>query len=372
MRVVDRTAARTFDAMGTLLLASPTSHSRQHFSDQWFERELDYVFALKKPGLVEFLEQAQTQRVLRRILEVVNENLHRAKYDYTLETVDLALSQERERARTATAFLQAIVDKFERRGHPVMVMKTLDHWPDTGSDLDLLVSAPDQAVCSTFENDFSAERQPQSWGDRLASKHNFRIPGLGELVEVHVGCLGQTGEQKNLAHCLLARRVYEDFGRNSLPVPMPEDRIVIATLQRMYRHFYIRLTDIVNLFGLLASGRINFDQLQSVAEIGAIWPGVATLLVIVRQHALSYGGWAEELPQVVQDTAQFGARQTYLGRKFVRVPILPEAAKLFLRQWAGNVRKHDFKAMMRISLLPLLATAAFLSFRLTGDDKGVW
>jgi hypothetical protein len=153
---------------------------------------------------------------------------------------------------------------------------------------------------------------------------------------------------------------------------MPEDRIVIATLQRMYRHFYIRLTDIVNIFGLLASGRINFDQLRSVAEIGAIWPGVATLLVIARQHGLSYGGSATELPEMVRDAAQFGARQTYLGRKFVRVPILPEAAKLFLRQWAGNVRKHDFKAMMRISLLPLLATAAFLSFRLTGDDKGVW
>src|SRR5215510_9257199 len=109
MRVVDRTAARTFDAMDTLLLAGPNSQARQHFSDQWFKRELDYVFALKQPGLVEFLEQAQTQRVLRRILEVVNENLHRAKYDHTVEMVGRALSQERERARTATDFLQAIV-----------------------------------------------------------------------------------------------------------------------------------------------------------------------------------------------------------------------------------------------------------------------
>src|ERR1019366_6398943 len=40
-----------------------------------------------------------------------------------------------------------------------------------------------------------AEPQPQSWGDRLAHKWNFRIPGLPRLVEIHVGCLGQTGEQ---------------------------------------------------------------------------------------------------------------------------------------------------------------------------------
>jgi len=372
MRVVDRTAARTFDAMGTLLLAGPSFDSWQPLGQQWFERELDYVFALKQAGLVDFLQQAQTQRVLRRILAVLHENLHRARHGYSIEMLGVALSQERERASTAIAFLQAIVDNFEQRGHPIMVMKTLDHWPDTGSDLDLLVGAPEHVVVSIFENDFCAKRQAPSWGDRLAHKYNFRIPGLGELVEVHVGCLGQTGEQKNLASCLLSRKVYEDFGRNSLPVPMPEDRIVIATLQRMYRHFYIRLTDIVNIFGLLASGRIHFDQLQSVAEIGAIWPGVSTLLVIVHQHGLSYGGSASELPEIVREAAQFGARQTYLGKKFVRVPILPQAAKLFLRQWAGNMQKHDFKATMRISLLPLLATAAFLSFRLTGDDKGVW
>jgi len=372
MRITDRTTARTFDAMGTLLLADRDPRSRHPLARQWFDRELDYVFRLNESALSDFLEQAQTQRVLRRTLEVLEHNLSRARSNSIVDKVEFALIQERERAKTAIGFLQAIVDKFERRGHPIMVMKTLDHWPDTGSDLDLLVGAPEQTVCGIFESDLGAQRQPQSWGDRLASKFNFRVPGLPELVEVHVGCLGQTGEQKNLANRLLSRRVYEDFGAYSFPVPMPEDRIVIATLQRMYRHFYIRLTDIVNVFHLLAENRVNFDQLRSVAEVGAIWPGVATLLVIVRQQGLRFGGPAVEIPEEVRNAAQFGARQTYIGHKFLRVPIMPQAAKLFLRQLAGNRRMHDYKAMMRLSLLPLLATAAFVSFRLTGDDKGVW
>jgi hypothetical protein len=372
MRITDRTTARTFDAMGTLLLADRDPRSRHPLARQWFDRELDYVFRLNESAFSDFLDQAQTQRVLRRTLEVLDENLSGAKSDSIVNQVDLALFQEQERVKTATSFLQTIVDTFERRGHPIMVMKTLDHWPDTGSDLDLLVSAPEQTVSGIFESDLGAQRQPQSWGDRLASKLNFRIPGLPELVEVHVGCLGQTGEQKNLANRLVARRVYEDFGPHSFPVPMPEDRIVIATLQRMYRHFYIRLTDIVNIFGLLADNRIDFDQLKSIAEVGAIWPGVATLLVIVRQQGLRFGGPALEIPETVQAAAQFGARQTYIGRKFLRVPIMPQAAKLFLRQLAGNRRMHDYRAMMRLTLLPVLATAAFVSFRLTGDDKGVW
>jgi len=372
MRITDRTTARTFDAMGTLLLADRDPRSRHPLASQWFDRELDYVFTLNESAFSDFLDQAQTQRVLRRTLEVLDQNLSWAKMDSMADKVDIALSQEQERVKTATSFLHAIVDNFERRGHPIMVMKTLDHWPDTGSDLDLLVSAPEQTVCGIFESDLGAQRQPQSWGDRLASKFNFRIPGLSELAEVHVGCLGQTGEHKNLANRLLARRVYENFGPHSFPVPMPEDRIVIATLQRMYRHFYIRLTDIVNIFGLLAHNRVDFDQLKAIAELGAIWPGVATLLVIVRQQGLRYGGPSVELPETVRSAAQFGAKQTYIGRKFLRVPIMPQAAKLFLRQLAGNRRMHDYRAMMRLSLLPVLATAAFVSFRLTGDDKGVW
>ncbi len=372
MHITDRTTARTFDAMGTLLLADRDPRSRHPLARQWFDRELDYVFRLDESSFSDFLDQAKTQRVLRRTLEVLDENLSGARTDSTVDKVDFELFQEQERAKTAISFLRAIVDNFERRGHPVMVMKTLDHWPDTGSDLDLLVSAPEPTVCGIFESEMGAERQPQSWGDRLACKFNFRVPGLPELVEVHVGCLGQTGEQKNLANRLLSRRVYEDFGPHSFPVPMPEDRIVIATLQRMYRHFYIRLTDIVNIFRLLAENRIDFDQLKSIAEVGAIWPGVATLLVIVRQQGLRFGGTAIEIPEQVQSAAQFGARQTYIGRKFLRVPIMPQAAKLFLRQLAGNRRMHDYKAMMRLSLLPLLATAALVSFRLTGDDKGVW
>ena len=207
MHITDRTTARTFDAMGTLLLADRDPRSRHPLARQWFDRELDYVFRLDESSFSDFLDQAKTQRVLRRTLEVLDENLSGARTDSTVDKVDFELFQEQERAKTAISFLRAIVDNFERRGHPVMVMKTLDHWPDTGSDLDLLVSAPEPTVCGIFESEMGAERQPQSWGDRLACKFNFRVPGLPELVEVHVGCLGQTGEQKNLANRLLSRRV---------------------------------------------------------------------------------------------------------------------------------------------------------------------
>ena len=372
MQITDRAAARTFDALGTLLLADRDPRSHHPFAKHWFDRELAYVFGLDEVRFRDFLEQAHAQRVLRRIIEVLTENLDGSEPAHIPEKMSRVLLYERKRAQTAIAFLRAIVSEFIQLGHPIMVMKTLDHWPDTGSDLDLLVAAPEQTVWHVMESRFDAQRQTQSWGDRLANKWNFSVPGLSELVEVHVGCLGQTGEQRALANRLLSRRIDETFDHRSFPVPMPEDRIVIATLQRMYRHFYIRLTDIVNILGLLTGDRIDFAQLKAIAEVGAIWPGVATLLVVVRQHGLRFGSRLVELPETVKTAAQFNAKQTYLGRRFVRVPIMPEAANLFLRQLVGSGRKHDFHAMMRLSLLPFLATAAFVSLRLTGDDKGVW
>ena len=52
---------------------------------------------------------------------------------------------------------------------------------------------------------FQATVSARSWGDRLARKWNFEIPGLPESVEIHVGRLGQTGEQTAIASRLIAR-----------------------------------------------------------------------------------------------------------------------------------------------------------------------
>ena len=59
-------------------------------------------------------------------------------------------------------------------------------------------------------------------------------------------------------------------------VPAPEERLIVATLQRMYRHFYFRVCDIVNTAALLESGELDFDELKRAADLGGIWPGVAT------------------------------------------------------------------------------------------------
>ena len=283
-----------------------------------------------------------------------------------------AIASERARIVKAIGFLNVICAAFDKEGLDVTVMKSLDHWPDLGSDLDLYTNAPPRAVCALMLRRFGAQIAPRSWGDRLAGKWNFNIPGLPEPVEVHMQRLGQTGEQLILASQLPARSRSVNIEGYTFRVPAVSDRLMISTLQRMYRHFYFRLCDVVDSAGLSTAGEIDYADLRSAATAAGIWEGVATYLVIVSDYVRRYGSPGLELPKLVTDSARFTGDVVYFSRGFIRVPILPQSARLYRSQLMGLIRKRELHSSARLGLLPWLATAAAVGHKITGSDKGIW
>ena len=155
-------------------------------------------------------------------------------------------------------------------------------------------------------------------------------------------------------------------------VPSASDRIMISTLQRMYRHFYFRLCDVIDSAALAESGSLSFEDLRSSAIDAGIWEGVATYLVIVSDYVKTYRGSGINFPHFVVETAQFGGAEIYFQKDFLRIPILPQSAKLYGVQLAGLVRKRELHSGARLSLRPWLATAAVVGQKITGSDKGIW
>jgi hypothetical protein len=290
----------------------------------------------------------------------------RSKWAYT------ALAAEQDRIATALRFLQEICTAIEDEKHDVAVIKSLDHWPDIGSDLDLYTNASSEDISKLMKDRFNAQIGPRSWGDRLAGKWNFYIPGLPEAVEIHMGRLGQTGEQAAIASRLIERSRRVIVGGREFRVPSASDRLLISVLQRMYRHFYFRLCDVVDTAVLSDLGEIDFRDLRSSAMNAGIWKGVATYLAIVSDYVRMYSGSGLELPQFVVADARFGGDEIYYSRQYLRVPIVPHAAKLYGSQLGGLLRRMEFENGARLSLLPWLATAAVVGQRLTGSDKGIW
>jgi hypothetical protein len=350
--------------LSRLLLLSPPERTEAGLTSE--------VLNIARDRFEELATLANLNHVIVRGLGTFLEIAENAKDDTRADWARTALAGEQARIATAIRFLDEICAVFQEKGHDVAVIKSLDHWPDLGSDLDLYTNADSAVICRLMKCRFGAQIAPRSWGDRLAGKWNFMIPGLPEAVEIHMGRLGQTGEQVTIASRLARRTRVIPVAGYQFRVPSASDRIMISTLQRMYRHFYFRLCDVVDSAGLAESGSLNFEDLRSSAIDAGIWEGVATYLVIVSDYVKAHRGSGVDLPQFVLDAARFGGSAIYFQKDFLRIPILPQSARLYGRQLAGLVRKRELHNGARLSLLPWLATAAVVGQKITGSDKGIW
>lgn len=315
---------------------------------------------------------SETNHVLMRGIGVFKDIVQRAGDDVRTEWANASLAGERTRIETAVIFLARLCDSFRSHGYRVAVIKSLDHLPDLGSDLDLFTDAAPDDVMRLMKQEFGAQVASRSWGDRLACKWNFMVPGLPELVEIHVGRLGQTGEQSAIACSLLGRTRTIAVQAQLFRVPSVSDGLMISTLQRMYRHFYFRLCDIVDSAALATSGSVDWNDLFAESTRAGIWEGVATYLAIVSDYVNRYRGIPLEIPRWVLSSARFRGTEIYFAKDFLRVPILPQSAMLYGTQLAAVIRRRQLQSSARLSLLPWPATAALVGQKITGSDKGVW
>lgn len=320
----------------------------------------------------DFVELADSNHVVIRAFEVINRIAGNRGLPQLQGWALGVLAAERDRITNALQHLEQVCAALEASECPAVVMKTLDHWPDLGNDLDLVSTGDRRTILKVFTEELSAKVEARSWGDRLASKWNFALPGLRESVEAHIGRLGQTGEHIALAKRFIQRRKRARFNGLDFFVPAPEERIFAATLQRMYRHFYFRVCDVVNAATVVESGALSWAELRQASQQAGIWPGVATFLKIVSDYVKQYRGRELKLPRDLVASATVGADKIYTRARFLRIPLLPYGAGLYTRQLTQAVFRGNVPATLRLSLLPPLASAAAVAFKITGSDKGVW
>lgn len=355
--------------LSRLLLRPGSAHAGSALPKMLFEQPLDPP---RQDEIEGFLTLAQSHHVVVRGLENLLELNRKRHSALDVEGVENALETEKARIARALYFLHRVCAAFHDLGYDATVMKTLDHWPDFGSDLDLYINAPPADISRLMEDRFGARLQERSWGDYLANKWNFSIQGLPESIEIHVSRLGQTGEQVGIAATLANRARQVFVGGYQFRVPSIPDRLMISTLQRMYRHFNFRLCDIIDTLDIGDAGAIDYERLKILATAAGIWEGVATYLRIVSDYAATYRGIGLNLPQFVSIAGQFGGEALYYSKGFLRVPIMPHSVRLYGSELAHVLGRGELHNGARLSLLPILGTAAAAKQRLTGSNEGIW
>jgi hypothetical protein len=119
---------------------------------------------------------AGSHHVVLRAFPELHELLAAQGSEYA-DSVNNAMVKERGRIDHALSFLSPICEALKGAGK-VIVIKSLDHWPDLGSDLDLYTNAHSADVVAIMRERFKAHLEERSWGDRLANKWNFVVPRL--------------------------------------------------------------------------------------------------------------------------------------------------------------------------------------------------
>src|SRR3954467_1170361 len=141
---------------------------------------LDYLAGLSPKDRDEFLSIADSNHVIIRSLEPLSRLAERAGNTELSAWAKAAIEKEQRRIANALPYLHKVCDELEQAGCQTTVMKSLDHYPDLGNDLDLYSIAPEQKISDVMTSSFNAHIEDRSWGDRLAHKWNFAIPGLPE------------------------------------------------------------------------------------------------------------------------------------------------------------------------------------------------
>ena len=363
-------STRDLELLSKLVLTpNPSPGPENSAVSRWLR---DYSSAITEADISSLESLASSNHVVLRAFAPLKQIFESQGRSREAEWLANAIDREQARILHALNCLEQICMALKDNGCPVTIIKSLDHWPDLGSDLDLYTDADSTTLVDVMKSAFQAQLADRSWGDRLANKWNFIVPGLPELVEVHVGRLGQTGEQTAITRSVADRALQVNIESHIFRVAAPEDRIVISTLQRMYRHFYIRLCDIVDNARLIDEDKVDFAYLRALGSSAGLWQGIATYLVIISQYVERYRGRGIALPGFVVASAKFGTDQVRFRRSFLRVPILPHSVELYASELKSFLLRGDLRNGFRLSLLPCLATAAALEMKITGSDKGIW
>lgn len=331
-----------------------------------------YVAGLGSEARAHFLKLADAHHVPIRALEPLEQAAFAAGAGEVAQFAHVALIREHARIANGLKFLSEICRELEANGCPVAVMKTLDHWPDFGNDLDLITMTDERLVRNIFLHKFHGRPLTRTIGDYLAHKRSFAVEGLQQEVEIHIGRLGQAGEHIELARRFLDRRMPVEFNGYTFLSPAPEERIVVGTLQRMYRHLYFRVCDILDTARMIESGWVDYKELRATADLGGIWDGVATYLRIISEYLRDYRGTGLALPKEVLTFARLGADKLSARGRFLHVPVLPHGLVLYGNQLAHLARSGNIPGAARLSLLPPLASVAALAYAVAGSSDRIW
>jgi len=274
--------------------------------------------------------------------------------DFFVEAVERA----RRRARAVVETVRRVGRACERNGVRFIFAKAFQHYPDAGLDIDLFVLSRSRATDALILEGTAAVPHATNLFGRLAGVSNYRVAGCESLLEIHHGRMGLLGEHGSHVSLLIRNATRAD--ETGLLSPSDQDVLVVQGMQRVYRHSFIRLCDIVCTVSLLRRARMDWDYvLRTTRQLGTEH-GLRCYLGYVEQvHRKVFGRGL--LPRWLRDELRTdGCGRVEFREGVYRFPRVRVAGRIYLGKVRAAVRSGNWDGASRLCLLPLVTAAAVL------------
>jgi hypothetical protein len=227
-----------------------------------------------------------------------------------------------------------------------------------GGDIDLFVSGRTPAVDEAVLRGTPAAPVGKDFRGRMSGVTAYRVGGGEFVLEIFHGRLGVLGEHGTLVGQLIRNAERGRVGGAEFLLPSPEDLLVLHGMQRVYRHGFIRLCDVLSTASLVGREGLDWDYvLRTSEQLGTAY-GLRSYLTYVGQICRETLG-RELLPGGVR--ARPADADCGRGRFSNGVFVFPRGrvvGRVYVGKVRAAVRAGNWGSVSRLSLMPLVAAAA--------------
>lgn len=277
--------------------------------------------------------------------------------------------REKERVQKVMDLIKVITEIKLGAGLPFVFTKAFQHYPDMGHDIDLLVGDRSDKADILLKDRLGLRRlEDEGIFDRFAGKRAYWAGTDSTIVEIHHARMGQVGEFNRFPERLLSRRISYECGSLKTFIPCPEDQLMIQVLQRVYRHLYFRVSDILHTIRIVSSKDLNWDLVWRTAEHAGVTGGLIFYLRCVECVSMQCFNRSWLPPEVRTHWKGQKTNLLKIRGECYRFPFFPIIPGFFLKKLFREVACGNWESVRNLCLLPPL-TAFFLTRKIF---RAVW
>jgi hypothetical protein len=271
---------------------------------------------------------------------------------------DEAAEDERQRAARMLSLIEGVSRACEEQGVDYLFAKSFQHYPDMGGDIDLFVASRSCAVDEVVLKGTEAEAVSQDLRSRMSGVATHRVSGGEFVLEIYHGRIGVLGEHNALVGQLIRKGERAEVGGRTFLVPSAEDLLILHGMQRVYRHDFIRLCDVLSTISLVGREGLDWDYICRTSEQLGTTYGLRSYLTYVGQIQRETLG-RELLPVELRRRLMVEScgRGEFRGGVYT-FPRGRVVARIYLGKLRAAVRAGNWDGISRLSLMPFVVAAA--------------